>query len=150
MNSKIILFIDDERFFARPYIEKLESRHQVRFCESIIDALAIIERKDHSFDAIVLDLMMPPPQGLPEHETVEFVDAGLWLLEKCYDQIVSLLIPVVILTNREFPKFKDRFQMMDFPDGLVEIRPKYDTSCIKLLERMDILLSKWDKAHLDG
>lgn len=147
-NRRKVLFVDDEKFFARPYIERLETRYEVDFCESVEGAYRRI-KANREYAVLVLDLMMPPPDELMTEQIVAFVDTGLWLLEQCYDEIVLGGFPTIILTNREFPTFRERFEAIGFPEDLVEIRPKYDTSSLKLLERVALMESRWKAENLD-
>ena len=128
-----ILFVDDERFFARDYIKALSTCYDVQFCEDVDEAKSILCNTDQQFAATVVDLQMPSPLVIPDDEVVHFVDSGLWLLERAFPNIVARRMPVVILTNREFPTFRDRFERIGFPSKLVEVHVKFNTSCKKLV-----------------
>lgn len=140
--------MDDERFFARDYIASLSERFEVKFCEEVDEARAVLCDPATCIRAAVIDLQMPSPMELDEDEVVNFVDTGLWLLEKAFENIVKRGIPVVVLTNREFPTFKYRFEAMGFPDKLVEVHIKFNTPCKKLLSTMNAMMDYWDPSKL--
>ncbi len=61
--SERVLLIDDEEDFLETLAERMRNRGmEVSTCTSAMDALARVE--EGSFDAIVLDLMMPGIDGL--------------------------------------------------------------------------------------
>lgn len=143
-----ILFVDDERFFARDYINALSAKFAVEFCEEVDEARRILCSPDTHIAAAVVDLQMPSPMELEDDEVVHFVDTGLWLLEKAFVNIVKRALPVVILTNREFPTFKERFEAMGFPERLVEVHIKFNTPSKKLITVMNQMMDYWDPTKL--
>ena len=62
MNKKRVLFIDDEAFFAEPYIRELEGLFEVVLEETALGAIDAVH-SDRNWDAIVLDIMMPSPEN---------------------------------------------------------------------------------------
>ena len=61
--SERVLLIDDEEDFLETLAERMRNRGmEVSTCNSSIDALTKVE--EGSFDAIVLDLMMPGMDGI--------------------------------------------------------------------------------------
>lgn len=138
-----LLYIDDERYFARDYVSALSAAFEVYFCEDVDEARRLLCDPRHCFSAAVVDLQMPPPQNLPDNVVVESVDSGLWLLEQAFDTIVIRPLPIIILTNREFPTFRERFESTIWPDKLVEVHIKYDTSSRKLAGILDEMVKYW-------
>ena len=137
-----ILFIDDESFFARPYITELQKAYQVAFCESAIEAIEAV-RDDDSYRAIVLDIQMPPPRGLPPGATNNGMETGLWLLGEVRDIIISRPLPVLILTVRMPQLVEEGVKRLVFPDQLIEIHQKASMPYTKLPIRLDIMLRRW-------
>ena len=62
MNPKVLL-VDDEKEFVEALGERMRNREmEVSTAESAMEALSLA--KDHNYDAIVLDLMMPGMDGI--------------------------------------------------------------------------------------
>jgi CheY-like chemotaxis protein len=139
-----ILFIDDEAFFSTRYIEELEKNYRVAFCESAIEAIRLIREIDE-FRAIILDIQMPPPQGISPQVTNDGVDTGLWLLKEVREIIIQRPLPVVILTNRIPHIVENGVIRLVFPEQLIEVRQKTDTTTKKLVERVGVMTLRWSR-----
>jgi CheY-like chemotaxis protein len=139
-----ILFIDDEAFFARRYIEELKTNFEVTFCESAMEAIEII-REGEEFKAVILDIQMPPPMGLSPQTTNGGLDTGLWLLREVRNIVIQRPLPVAILTNRLPNVIQDVVDKMGFPEQLIEVRHKTDTPAEKLVIRLNIMIRRWPR-----
>ena len=149
-----ILFIDDDEWFARRYVEELRKHGYVVYeCTRASD----VEGYLHEYPeiaGIVLDIMMPTPPGVPPTLTNDGLNTGLWLLERIKDYVVSGPRPVLIVTNRNPAIVTDRLSQLQFPAELVEIRRKMDTPAFYLpvcLERFlrDAKL-RWEQSRSEG
>jgi CheY-like chemotaxis protein len=139
-----VLFIDDEAFFARRYIEELKTNFTVIFCESAIEAIELIRNGDE-FRAVILDIQMPPPKDLSPQTTNGGLDTGLWLLREVKDLVIQRPLPVAILTNRLPNVIQGTVDKMGFPEQLIEIRHKTDTPADKLVIRLQIMIQRWPR-----
>ena len=125
--KRLILFVDDEPFFALPYKEQLDKIYLVHVRNSPKEGLqAIRAMKDLS--ALVLDIMMPPPEELQGDASINGgLDTGLWFLSQIKDEIAKRPLPVVILTNRDFAYVKYKVGEMKLPANRIEVRAKIQT-----------------------
>lgn len=137
-----ILFIDDEAFFARPYVRELQKDHHVSFCESVVEAIDIL-KSNHDIRALVLDIHLPPPVNVPAIYADDGVKAGLWFLEETRNIVITRFIPVLILTNRSLKVVSEGVEELRFPEQLIEVHHKTDTPCEKLRTRMGVMLNRW-------
>ena len=124
-----VLFIEDDRFWARSYVEELQTYgFDVVFKASAEGAIEYLE--SHSaVDAIVLDVMMPTPEGVAQSETSDGQSTGVWLLKQIADLILTHRIPVWILTNRDANQlretinaFGDDFSQLVTVDSKLDVR----------------------------
>ena len=68
--SEKVLLVDDEEDFLEIMAERMKARGiAVTTCTSAEDALGIIEKE--SFDAIILDFMMPGMDGIDTLQTIK-------------------------------------------------------------------------------
>ena len=125
MSTPRILFMDDEPFFAVPYIRELEKTFEVVLEETATGAINAVN-STLTWDALILDVMMPSPVG-QRGVTADGLDTGLWILDQILDTVVSQSIPVLILTNRNIPRVREVVDVLDIPDGLVSVRSKIET-----------------------
>jgi CheY-like chemotaxis protein len=125
MTKKRVLFIDDEPFFAEPYIRELARSFEVILEETAIGAIDSVNSV-RTWDAIILDIMMPSPEGR-QGATADGLDTGLWILSQIYDTAIAQNIPVIILTNRNLQRVMEVVDLLDCPEGLISVRPKIET-----------------------
>jgi CheY-like chemotaxis protein len=112
MLKRKILFVEDDRFWARSYIAELQSAgFEVVYARNAGDAVKLIEDV-LDFDAVILDVMMPTPEGVPDSTTEEGLSTGLWVLECIQQYLVPRRIAVWILTNRSLPTITERVEAM--------------------------------------
>ena len=91
-----VLFIDDEVFRVRPWIQRLRHRWEVELVSSADEARQALD-KGPSPDCVVLDLMIPADGEVPDRETAYGTRTGLWLLRRYRKTHPNT--PVVVLTN---------------------------------------------------
>ncbi len=137
-----VLFIDDEKFYARPYVEALEENgFIVHSCFRAEDAAKFLQQNPQ-IGCIVLDIMMPTPPGVPASETNQGLDTGLYLLSKFADDVTSKRYPVLILTNRNPEAVEQGLGRLGLPEFLVEIRRKIETPAFYLPQALQALLAR--------
>lgn len=94
-----ILFIDDDRFFSRHYVEALsDAGCEVTFCDSNNSALRALQ-SEPKFDVILQDVMRPCDEAVPADEGRDGLSAGI-AFHRLHIQRLAPETPVVYLTNR--------------------------------------------------
>jgi CheY-like chemotaxis protein len=141
------LFIDDELFFAQPYVDELGKFSTVAIRTSASEAVDEFQKATDDYICSVLDVMLPPPKGW-EVKTKEGLDTGIEVLRRCRDNIIKAKLPVVVLTQRQWAYVKDEVAIMNFPAGLVEIHSKTETRPFFLATIVKRLVRQWKKANL--
>lgn len=144
---KHVLFVDDDRFYAYAWIEKLRSGNDFEV-EHRKDAQSALDRVQTrpELDCVVLDVMMPTPEGVGTAETAEGFETGIWFLEQIADVVRRSPLPVVVLTNRDLPLIRGRVEKLRFDKGLVEIRHKLETPRDLLKQVVHDLVVRWRRA----
>ena len=89
--------------------------------------------------------MMPTPSSVPEDVTAGGLITGIWLLQEIAVWITENSIPAIIMTNRELDLVQSAVNMIDLPQGLVEVRRKLDTNRNLLLELVTDKVIRWGK-----
>ena len=131
-----LLFIDDEIFFAQGYLEELDDRYNVTLSRKVPDAEIKLKKEAYQYLLAAVDVMMPVPG---EWDAKDQLDAnrgeatGLVLLRRCRDAIIQANLPVIVLTNRKPEDIKAAIIILDFPEGLVEVRHKAVTIFLRHL-----------------
>jgi CheY-like chemotaxis protein len=121
-----VLFIDDETFFARPYLEELETAFTVHVRSEIREGVSAVS-SIKGIESIVLDVMMPPPDDIVDFNFDGGLNTGLWALRVLRDQLIANALPVILLTNRNLGFVRNSVDALEFPHGLIEIRYKVET-----------------------
>lgn len=131
---KKVLLIDDERFPTQYYLDYLQNTgtFEVEWVQDVDDALARFEKP---FDAVVLDMMIPPGRTLGGGESKEGMISGLAILQRL--RAGQCRHPVLIMTNNKTEA------VQDFCRGLEPVRvlQKLECSPAKLRDELDDLLS---------
>jgi CheY-like chemotaxis protein len=140
--KRLVLFVDDDRYYAYSWIEVLRSDFNVEHRRDPLSALLRAQTLPE-IDCIVLDVMMPTPEGVGASETADGFETGLWFLEKLVIRIKDLPIPVIVLTNRELNLIQARIDNLRFQKGLVEVRRKLDVGTDMLKQIVHDLVSRW-------
>jgi CheY-like chemotaxis protein len=137
-----VVFVDDDRFYAFQWIEKLEEKFDVKHFVDADEARSYI-RDGRGVDCIVLDVMMPTPLSVSSGETADGFETGLWLLGQIANQIQDRTIPVIVLTNRDADRVTEQVDGFNFQPGLVVVRHKTQTDRKRLLQIVTDMVSKW-------
>lgn len=96
-----ILFVDDEPFFARNYVQALErAGHEVILKDNAQEGLDCLVNLFNPIHLIVLDFMMPTPAGVAEQDTEGGLATGRWFLTEAKKHVEEKQLPVIVLTNR--------------------------------------------------
>jgi len=136
-----ILFIDDEEYKTVRYRQHLERRGSVvHYCERAEDAKQRMD-DNPNINAIILDIMMPTPQGVSDAVTNQGQDTGLWLLVKIEEYVLSKPRPVLILTNRNVQAVEEGLKVLKLPPFLVDVRRKCETRAVDLPDRLETFLA---------
>ena len=127
MNKEHILFVDDERFFARNYARELEHGYRVTLVCTAVEGVELI-RNSTDLRAVILDVQMPTPSSVQEYETRGGIDTGIWVMRSCRKELLEKSLPILLLTNRNEDDLKKLVREMRFPETQVEIFHKMDVS----------------------
>lgn len=96
----MILFIDDEPHYIRPYIQAFELKgFDVKVVNNVDEAWEIIESSQKDILAIIIDIMMPPGKLFDLESTKQGLRTGEAFIAKLKDLDEGM--PVVVLTNAE-------------------------------------------------
>lgn len=121
-----ILLLDDDPYDIARYCKHLSQQFSVLVRHRAEDAIELLG-SNQRLEAIVLDLMLPPPENVAPTSTTDGLETGLWLLEQIRDIIVSRRLPVMILTNRARHLSKSRLDGLKLPPELLEYYSKSQT-----------------------
>ena len=124
-SDQAVLFVDDEPFFAARYIEELEKCFRVHFLNRAVEVLPFLE-ENPNVSAVILDIMMPTPEGVDAEVTQEGLDTGLWLLDRMR-LLGTWPFPVMVLTNRNPQVIRKELGERSVPKSFVKVRQKLDT-----------------------
>ena len=122
---KTIVFIDDQPYFAKRYLEKLEERYTVKYFERVEDGIKHVQGSA-PVDAVVLDMMMPPPRGMNDALQEEGLATGLWVLNQVRSRVLEQPMPVLMLTYRALDIVHAGVKELAFPRRYVDVRGKDD------------------------
>ena len=144
MSKPTVIFVDDDRFYAMHWIERLRDRFEVEHYVDAGDARKAILQSGQ-IRCLIIDVMMPTPSSVPEDVTAGGLITGIWLLQEIAVWITENSIPAIIMTNRELDLVQSAVNMIDLPQGLVEVRRKLDTNRNLLLELVTDKVIRWGK-----
>jgi len=127
--QKRVLFVDDEPLQVRYYLDPLRAAGwEVFFYDDVDTALDQLSA-GLKVDAIITDVMMPPPQ----RSKAIGDDTGLYLLRHLVKTgVLKGQIPVVILTNRSVDLVAQVCNKLRIWEPLFTIRAKSDTPAADL------------------
>ena len=126
IEKREILFIDDEPRYAIYYLENLKERFRVETTDNAESALRIL-KTNRNIEALILDVMMPSPKGVPDDLTAAGVETGLWLLQEIKDNGQRWPIPVMILTHRNLEEVRAGLIERGIREQNVDVRAKLET-----------------------
>ena len=143
---KRVLFVDDERYFSKRYRAALRERFEVVYCETYGEArdeLMAAHKCEMMFDALVLDVMMPPPEMADPAITAEGFETGLWLLVGVKEWL-NCVPPTVLLTNRKLDHVREGLKRRGFDadDARLMLCSKTDTKDSDLPQLVEELIAR--------
>jgi CheY-like chemotaxis protein len=112
--QKTIIFVDDEPFYVRPYISRLnDAGFKVEAYETVNAALErLTSNGGADVDALVIDMTFSAPD---ESRRPEWF-GGLTLLKHLFEKsLVSKKLPVIILSNRYAESVSNECRKLDVP-----------------------------------
>jgi CheY-like chemotaxis protein len=135
-----ILFVDDDRYFARLYVEQLATQFVV---DVVYDARHAIEalRKGIPYAAAVVDVMMPSPSGF-EEATHDGMSTGIWLVKEARREIEMGNIAVVLFTNRSRREVIAACESLLLPSDLVTVSEKLAVPDVQLPFLVEAAISR--------
>jgi CheY-like chemotaxis protein len=147
--ARTLLFVDDETFFAQPYIDALrDAGFAITHKERASDALDYLTSQASNVDLLILDIMLPTPTGVPASATGDGLETGVWLLHQSQAAILDAQIPVLVLTNSRKKTIeaviRDR---VPFPEGRLDVCSKSDVRARELPGRVAQLLRTRSRAN---
>jgi CheY-like chemotaxis protein len=138
-----ILFVDDEQFRVGKWKRRLsEGGFAVIPFDSVVEVLKYCD-DNSDIDGMILDVMMPTPEGIPESITEDGNSTGIYLLQQLREYIEAHRLPVVVVTNRQFDEVSERVNEVGFTDGLVGVCHKPNTTPDELYILLKQLTEKW-------
>lgn len=138
-----ILFVDDDVFFAKGYLDELDKSYIPEIARTVYDAEREVNGPD-IYACVILDVMMPIPEWWSDDEKEasnnvmiwpdsDVLDAqhglktGIILLRRYRQVFIERNLPVIVLTNRQKREIESEISMLGFPPGLIEVRHKLET-----------------------
>ena len=138
---KRIAYVDDDRFWAKQRVIVLEQTFKVEYFREAQSFVDFVRTAD-GLDAVVVDMMMPPPASVDPQDVADGVETGMWVLETLDDFVRNYPLPFIFVSNVEdhrFLKLTERIKAQKFPKGLVQLYRKLDFGpqpMVELLERL--------------
>ena len=127
--NEVILFIDDERFKQKAYVEALqEDGFEVHFETSAELGVELLSNHHADYCCAVIDVMMFPPPKEWEDLTVGGQFTGIELIARVGVTIIEL--PILLLSNKATGDVKARLskELANIRDELVvDFRHKIET-----------------------
>ena len=122
----LVVLVDDDAFWARGTMLALDERFTVTYLRSINEARDFFDDR-YDIDGIILDVMMPAPDGV-EGETHEGFLTGVWFLGKIQELVIKARIAVLVLSNHhDMPTVEKKVAEIGIPSSLVTIQTKFGT-----------------------
>lgn len=125
MSERYVLWIDDDKFFLKRSVEKLEREGiNCRFISEIDVALETISNDGVHLAGIIMDIMMDPGESLAFREHKDGFSAGFALYD-LIDELFEEPFPAFFLTNKD---------IVEATYKGVSIYSKFDYKSKKLVE----------------
>ena len=118
-----ILLVDDEPEWCGPYLEILAVGFEVIVKHSAQAALDYVETH-LDIEGVILDVMMPTPQGVSTSLTNRSLDTGIWMVGELKEYILGHKCPVIVITNREKRLFQERLDTHKIDLNLMVVKMK--------------------------
>ncbi len=122
-----VIFVDDEPFYADPFIKRLGRDFSVYFYRDANAANAAFgEIEGPAY--IVVDIMMPPPGLDLNFETDYGQVTGLWLLSIHRERLKQLNTPIMVITNKDLDLVDVYLREMEIKDLNLKVMAKFAVS----------------------
>lgn len=105
----MILFVDDEPFYVKSYVETLVEEKFDVVVEKLVPAIKIFEQRKNEIELVIADIMMAS-SGVFTNEDVQNSDLTTgfcffdWLRQRSPD------LPIIILTNKNTQDVDKKFE----------------------------------------
>ncbi len=137
----VILFVDDEPAFAQRYLEELRKQFEVIYVADASEALEVMRQRLGEIRALVIDVMMPTPEGVSDTDTDDGFETGLWLLQQFRGYPAGdWRMGVIVLTNRRTDLIRDGLRRRGIDEQGVQIYRKIDMPAFALPRRVKGLI----------
>jgi len=104
MSDRYVLWIDDDKFFLKRSVEKLEREGvNCRFIDEIDKALDAIRDDGGNIAGIIMDIMMDPGRSLATRDHGGGFIAGFALYDLIRERF-DMPLPSFFLTNKDMPE----------------------------------------------
>ncbi len=121
----LIAFIDDEPDKSMRYVRELLNKFDTHYFDEVSSGLAFC--KDHpKLRCIVLDMIVPPPEGTDYEEVEGGLETGVWFLRNLKSFLEDNSVAVVVLTNRNITLVRDAVSKLELPKILFVCKTKTD------------------------
>lgn len=142
-NVHKVLFVDDEQYRVGLWKRALASKFDLVAIDAADDVISYFQEYDDVM-AIVLDVMMPPPEGVASGRTGDGQLTGIYLLEALREKIEGLPCPVVMLSNRGKGEIQAEVDELQLRKGLVVVHHKGDTGAEDLVVLVEQIINRWN------
>jgi len=137
-----ILFFDDEGYVLKPYLRELEKDFDVHFFEDITNGEKILANHP-DIKLLILDVMMPTPEGVASSATNDGHSTGTWFLKQIRGIVVNRPLPVIVLTNKGKSAITAEIQKLGIDEKLVVLRTKSEAGPNQLRALAKELVDAW-------
>jgi glycosyltransferase involved in cell wall biosynthesis len=144
-----MLFVDDELFFTKSYVEEVSRCFDVTVVDNALAAIKELESNSGEYAFASIDIMMPAPEGWRER-TKDGLETGIEVLRVCRDSIIRSRLPILLLTNRAAPIVEELVRNLGFPEAQVVIRSKIDTPAFGFLHIVQKFLERQESQYSVG
>lgn len=137
---KRILMVDDQLDYIQPYAEALEDEDfDVTLISQVDSALEML--REGGFDVIILDMLMPPSEGV--HEDFEDLDlrkSGGWVLSQIREDERLRDVPIIFITAVRDTRVREWVEETERAytgrDPVILTKPVTLTQLIKIVRRV--------------
>ena len=137
-----VLFIDDEPHLLKEYVGALETAgFKVEFRDEAEDAMQFFLTNHEDLDAVILDVMMPPPAVLGDRATKYGLRTGASLFARIRE--ANTTKPVLIFTNL----IRSRLDVA--VDDFLDIHQKMETPPFALPKLLKALMERTEATMKD-
>jgi hypothetical protein len=136
-----ILVIEDDRRISDRLNALLGSTYKVHVAYSADDGPSVLYG-NLGVTAVVLDIMMDSPTGIPEDEVNGNLDTGIWILHEMAEFLIGRKVPVLIYSNRFLDDISHKLAALNFPQAQLEFQSKQRLSVLKVPGQLFALVGR--------